>query len=431
MQSVINFFIDIGKLKNKKRRGWLLHQIEKSESTASHIFRMAILTWMLGRKKRFNLQRALKMALIHDICEIFTRDETPYDPLLPKRIDSPQSQKTAKKILEKWPKFSLSQKKRKIILKQKRERLALEKLISKLPCNLKEEIRNLWIDFEKGLSREARFTKQIDKAENLLQGLEYWEKYGRIQRDLWIRWAREIFDIPVLIEFEQAIEKKFVQKKTKRKGEIDEILNFLIKIGKLKEIMRKGAILIKAKNPETIAEHSFRVAIMSWVLAEEKRTKLNFEKILKMGLIHDICEVYTGDITLYDKILPKDEKEWPELFDKWPRFSRREKRKIVQKKQKQEKKALRKLIANLPKDLKEEVKDLQAEYQELSSKEARFVKQVNRIETLLQALEYGRESKRPPYKSWWIGTAEKVDDPLLIKFMAELEKKFCKRGEPS
>ena len=116
MQSVINFFIDIGKLKNKKRRGWLLHQIEKSESTASHIFRMAILTWMLGRKKRFNLQRALKMALIHDICEIFTRDETPYDPLLPKRIDSPQSQKTAKKILETWPKLYVSLRTRKVIL---------------------------------------------------------------------------------------------------------------------------------------------------------------------------------------------------------------------------------------------------------------------------------------------------------------------------
>ena len=58
------------------------------------------------------------------------------------------------------------------------------------------------------------------------------------------------------------------------------------------------------------------------------------------------------------------------------------------------------------------------------TKEARFVKQVNRVETLLQALEYAKESKTRPYKSWWIGSEEKVDDPFLLKFMKALEKKF-------
>lgn len=214
MENFINFLIQVGRLKRKKRRGWVMHQIKNSESTAEHIFRMTLLTWILGRKKKINLGRAIKMALIHDICEVYAFDETPYDPLLPR---NPKERKRIKEILKKWPKFSPDQKRNKVLDKHKEEAKGLNRLIAGLPFDLKIEIRNLWIDFEKGLTSEGRFVKQVDKAENLLQGLEYWEKQGKIQRKLWGRWAKEIFDDPILLEFVENLDKRFSEKKRKKK----------------------------------------------------------------------------------------------------------------------------------------------------------------------------------------------------------------------
>lgn len=206
MQNFLNFFIEIGKLKGKRRRGWQVHQIKNSESTAEHIFRMAIITWILGRKKRLNLERAIKIALVHDLCEVYSPDLTPYDPLLPK------NKKKMMEVLKNWPKFTPALKIKTYKKKFKLESRALNKITSKLPPDLKAEIKNLWLDFEKGLTKEGRFVKQVDKVENLLQGLEYWKKYGRIQKKLWMRWIKEILDDSVLIKFLVVLEKKFHKK---------------------------------------------------------------------------------------------------------------------------------------------------------------------------------------------------------------------------
>ena len=191
----------------------MVHQIKNSESTADHIFRVAILAWILGRRKRLNLEKIIKMALIHDICEVYSFDETPYDPLLPK--DHKETKKI-KEILKKWPTFTPGEKKNKVLNKYKRELKGLNRLTSALPPDLKAEIKNLWIDFEEGLSPEGRFVKQADKAENLFQGLEYWKEQGKIQRHLWGRWAKEIFDDPVLVEFVKNLDKKFAIRKKKK-----------------------------------------------------------------------------------------------------------------------------------------------------------------------------------------------------------------------
>lgn len=210
---------------------------------------------------------------------------------------------------------------------------------------------------------------------------------------------------------------------------MEEFLNFFNNIGKLSKIPRRGWELIGIKNPQTIGEHMFRVAIMAWILGKERNINLNMERILKMALIHDLCELYAGDTTPYDydNILPRDKRKWPKLFDKWPRFSKPEKIKYFLEKHKKEKESLEKLISGLPSTIKKEILGLWLRYEHGSTREARFVKQVNRIETLLQALEYAEESKSRPYKSWWIGSEEKVDDPLLLEFMKSLEKKFFRR----
>lgn len=203
MQNILNFLIEAGKLKRKKRRGWVVHQVKNPETTAEHIFHLAILVWALGKMKKLNLERAIKIALMHDLCEVYAPDLTPYDPLLPK------DKKKITETLKRWPKFTLALKRKKEKEKSKMESQALNKLISKLPKNLKVEIRNSWLDYENGLTKEGRFVKQADKIANLLQGMEYWKKYGKIQHKLWMRWIKEIIDDPVLINFIKEVEKKF------------------------------------------------------------------------------------------------------------------------------------------------------------------------------------------------------------------------------
>ena len=203
MKELLNFFIEVGKLKRKFRKGWLVHGIKNSESTAEHIFRMTIIAWVLGKNKKLNMEKVIKIALVHDLCEVYAPDMTPYDPLLPR------DRKKAMEILKKWPKFTPSLKIKKYKNKYKIELLALKRLVSRLPLHLKKEILNLWLEFEKGLTKEGRFVKQVDKVENLLQGMEYWKKHGKIQHKLWMRWAKEILDDPVLIEFMRTLEEKF------------------------------------------------------------------------------------------------------------------------------------------------------------------------------------------------------------------------------
>ena len=205
MKNILNFLIEVGKLKKKYRKGWLVHGIKNSESTADHIFRMTIIAWVLGKKKKLNMERVIKMALVHDLCEVYAPDVTPYDPLLPK------DKKKAMEVLKKWPKFTPSLKIKKYKNKYKTELQALKKLTSKLSPPLRKEIINLWLDFEKGFTKEGRFVKQVDKIENLLQGLEYWKKYGKIQHRLWMRWIKEIIDDPVLLEFIRTLEKNYLK----------------------------------------------------------------------------------------------------------------------------------------------------------------------------------------------------------------------------
>ena len=216
MKELLNFFIEVGKLKRKNRRGWQVHQIKNSESTAEHIFRVAIIAWILGEKKRLNLEKVIKMALIHDLCEIYAPDLTPYDPLLPE--DEEKAIKAMKVLKKRWPKFTPTLKRKRQKDKYKAELAGLKKLTFGLPLYLTTEIKSLWIDFEKGLSKEGRFVKQIDKLENLLQGIEYWEKHGKIQYKLWMRWIKEIIDDPLLLELIDEIDKKFLAtKKSKKK----------------------------------------------------------------------------------------------------------------------------------------------------------------------------------------------------------------------
>lgn len=204
---------------------------------------------------------------------------------------------------------------------------------------------------------------------------------------------------------------------------MSELIDFLIDIGKLKKMKRRGWVLRGVKNPETIAEHSFRVAIMAWFLGTKEKN-LNLEKIIKMALIHDICEVYAGDITPYDSIIPKNKKALKKLMETWPRLSSFKKQELFFEKHKNEWQSIVKLISRLEPKLRKEIIDLWLDYEEGLTKEGRFLHQTDRMENLLQALEYWEKDKKFPIRAWWVWAREFFSDPLLLEFMDILDKKF-------
>jgi len=204
---------------------------------------------------------------------------------------------------------------------------------------------------------------------------------------------------------------------------MEELLNFFIEVGKLKKMPRRGWVINQIKNPESIAEHIFRSAIMGWILGEIKGG-INVEKLIKIALVHDLCEIYAGDITPYDSILPKSKKKLKELMKTWPRFATNEEEKRILGKYKKEKKAFQKLTSKLPTKLKKEIMKLWLEYEKKLTPEGRFFHQADRMENFLQAYEYWKKYKNPPLGPWWLWAREFFDDPTLLKFMKVLEKKF-------
>ena len=206
-------------------------------------------------------------------------------------------------------------------------------------------------------------------------------------------------------------------------------LKFFTDSGKLKTIPRGGWVLRGIKNPESVAEHTFRVALMARVLGKQKHG-LNVDKIIKMALIHDLCEVHAGDITPYDSILPKDAKKKKEMLKHWPRFTEAQKKKIAEKKFKREKDGLEKIVKELPHALAHEMKSLWLDGEKGQSKEGRFFKQIDKAENLLQSLEYWQIDKSLPQKSWWTQANELFDDKLMIELTQHMDKEFHKTHKP-
>ncbi len=207
------------------------------------------------------------------------------------------------------------------------------------------------------------------------------------------------------------------------------IYDFLTKTGELKGIPRRGWVLRKIDNPESIAEHIFRATVMGWVLGKRNK-ELNTEILLKGALVHDLCEVYAGDTTPYDSILPDNEEEIKEMVKTWPRFSLEKKKNNFEDKHKKEKEALKKLTANLPDDLKNEIESYWMDYEKRLSPEGMFFNQADRMESFLQVYEYKEKYKDLSLASWWIQAREFVDDPVLFEFMNLLELKFHKHEVP-
>ena len=67
--------------------------------------------------------------------------------------------------------------------------------------------------------------------------------------------------------------------------------------------------------PESVAEHSWRLALMAMLLTGEF-PELDLNRVIRMCLIHDLGEAFTGDIPTFVKT-DADSRREDDLFDRW------------------------------------------------------------------------------------------------------------------
>ncbi len=131
--------------------------------------------------------------------------------------------------------------------------------------------------------------------------------------------------------------------------------------GQLKKERRKGWVLkAHIPNPESVADHVFRVALAAMLLGDLR--KLDTYKILKMAILHDLGEAITGDLIPEEKRGVKDERE-----------------------------ALDEVLSLLPEALRREYSKVWVEFSRQKSSESKLVKQADKFEMALQALGYAKE----------------------------------------
>ena len=156
-------------------------------------------------------------------------------------------------------------------------------------------------------------------------------------------------------------------------------------IGRLKEVPRTGWLDrgIPADETESVADHSFGVALVAWLLAPDE---LDRARVVELALIHDLAESVVGDVTPYDRealhaLDPDTRRNW--LNQRQRRSDERSAEKHVA-----EDAAIEDLATHLPADQQERLLARWSELRERTTPEARFVKEMDVLETWLQSRRY-------------------------------------------
>lgn len=162
----------------------------------------------------------------------------------------------------------------------------------------------------------------------------------------------------------------------------------------LKQLYRQGWLLrgVSPERCESVAEHTFGMAVLSLFIASAYFPELDLLKVLRMALLHDFGEIYAGDIVPADHVSATE-------------------------KHAREQASAAQVFSHLPNG--NDYLALWQEYEESATAEARFVKQMDRLEMALQASVY--EQQGIVDASEFLASAQaSMSAPELQAIMAEI-----------
>ena len=152
---------------------------------------------------------------------------------------------------------------------------------------------------------------------------------------------------------------------------------------------------------ESVAEHSWQIALMAMLIAPEF-PEADMNKVIRMCLIHDLGEAFTGDIPAFEKTAADSEKE-DAVFDNW--------------------------VQSLPETARQEFTALLAEMNAMETMEAKIYKALDKMEALIQhdisdlstwlpleydlQLRYGQENIK--FSPWFQSLRAEIDAWTLRK----------------
>ena len=133
-----------------------------------------------------------------------------------------------------------------------------------------------------------------------------------------------------------------------------ELLEFLAMAEKLKCNTRHS--YTSSGRHESVAEHSFRLALMAYMVSDEV-PEIDTDKVIRMCLVHDLGEAITGDIPSFEKT-DSDEAA--------------------------EDSAVSGFVNQLPEYWKKQLGEMYSEMNELKTPEAKLYKALDKLEAVIQ-----------------------------------------------
>ncbi|RMJ27988.1 HD family hydrolase [Aspergillus sp. HF37] len=170
---------------------------------------------------------------------------------------------------------------------------------------------------------------------------------------------------------------------------------------RLKTTKREGWRRFGIERGESISDHMYRMSVMTMLAPPSLASQLNLPHCMKMALIHDMAESLVGDITPRDQV-SKAEK------------ARREAQVMDY--------ISKTLLGGVPGGMLtgQEILNVFREYEENNSLEARFVHDIDKMELLLQMVEYERAQEID--LSEFCHVAERVQLPETKEWAATVLK---------
>ncbi|KAI8980439.1 HD domain-containing protein [Pilobolus umbonatus] len=170
------------------------------------------------------------------------------------------------------------------------------------------------------------------------------------------------------------------------------VIKFFHTIESLKRTKRTGWLDNGVQQAESISDHMHRMGIMAMLITDPA---VDRNKCIKMAVVHDLAEAVVGDITPYAGV------------------SKEDKFKLEQDAMN----GFRTLLGNT--EAANEIIDLWNEYEEGKTSEALLVKDLDKFEMIVQALEYEKSDKKK-LQTFFDSTRDKFQHPTVKSWVDAL-----------
>ena len=175
------------------------------------------------------------------------------------------------------------------------------------------------------------------------------------------------------------------------------LIGFYKAVLKLKNLKRSGWLRLGVREPESVAAHSYAVTLLSILIADLRG--LDAAEVARMALIHDLPEAVIGDLT-------PDQKR------------------AVEKISSKELGVIESLAKALPKEISSRYLQAWRKYSEKVDEAARLVRDVDKLEMGLQAIEYIKSGNRAAIEIYESALKE-IKDPELKDILRKLGRSLA------